>query len=215
MMPMLRTFLVLLCLALAAAGCSQNAALVKGQERLDVSSESLALLSVKISNRNAPDYQPFPFMVFVAGSGEGTYSFSEDGPNRSEKSRFREYLLSFSLKPGVSRFDKIWFDYRGTFMGARARIPINMQADIKPGTVHYLGHLDVVIRPKTSNGEESAGAALSLVDQAVAGFSTGTFDVNVSDRFEEDAGWFASEYPVLKSARIEKTILQPVARSVK
>jgi hypothetical protein len=39
------------------------------------------------------------------------------------------------------------------------------------------------------------------------GFSSGTFDVVVEDRFDEDMKLFVSEYPALQNVKVEKTIL--------
>jgi len=46
-----------------------------------------------------------------------------------------------------------------------------------------------------------------LIDQAVAGFSTGTFDVVVEDKYDEDMKLFISEYPALQNTKVEKSIL--------
>jgi hypothetical protein len=193
-------------------GCANNMALKKGQDSIDLSGGSIALLTVKISNQNKPDYQPFPFMVFIEGTG--AVKFDEDGPHKSENNRYNEYLLTFNLKPGINKLDKIWFDYRGAFMGARASIPMNLEINIKPNSIYYIGHIDIVIRPKKNDNEDSAGSNFPFVNQATAGFSTGTYDVVVGDRFNEDMKWFISEYPVLRTVNVEKSILLQWVRPV-
>jgi hypothetical protein len=194
------------------SGCSRGLALSKGQNMIDLSSASIALLSVRISNQNAPDYQPFPFMVFVDGAGSGFFKFSEDGPHRGEKNLFNDYLLSFNLKPGTSTFDKIWFDYHGAVIGARASIPMKLATVVKPGSVNYLGRMDVVIRPKKSDAEDSAGPSFPFINQATAGFSNGAYEVVIKDNFKEDMEWFMSEYPALKTVMVEKALLPQWSR---
>jgi len=46
-----------------------------------------------------------------------------------------------------------------------------------------------------------------FIDQSIAGFSSGTFDVVVEDKFDEDMKSFISEYPALKKVKVEKSIL--------
>jgi hypothetical protein len=50
------------------------------------------------------------------------------------------------------------------------------------------------------------------MDQALAGFSTGTFDVVFTDKYEEDMIKFRSEYPALETVKIDKSILPPWIR---
>jgi hypothetical protein len=61
------------------------------------------------------------------------------------------------------------------------------------------------------DNEERAGL-FPLVDAVIAGFSSGTFDVVVEGRFEENMKRFNSEYPALQSVQVEKSILPKWAR---
>jgi hypothetical protein len=210
-MNTLRLLVLSTLLAAIISGCAHTAALTRSQQRIDVSSHSIGLFTLKISNRNKPDYQPFPFMIFT---GDCTFTFDQDGPHKTVTNQSNEYLISIDLKPGINRFEKIWFDYRGTYFGARASIPLNVNADIKPNTVVYLGHIDVVIRPKNNDTEDSAGSQLPLINQATAGFSNGTYDVRITDLFDTDTEWFVSEFPALKSVKVEKSILPERARPI-
>ena len=96
--------------------------------------------------------------------------------------------------------------YSAVIIQAVASVPINLITDIKPNAVVYLGHMEVVLRERKSDTEERA-ALFPLIDAAVAGFSSGTFDVVVEDRFDEDIKLFSSEYHALQNAKIEKSIL--------
>jgi len=82
-----------------------------------------------------------------------------------------------------------------------------MKIDIIPNKISYLGHLDVVLRERKNDNEIRAGSVIPLIDQATSGFSTGTFDVVIEDRFDEDMKAFISEYPALQNVIIEKAIL--------
>jgi len=74
-----------------------------------------------------------------------------------------------------------------------------------PG-VYYLGHVDATVRERTGN-EFKAGAPIPLIDQAVAGASSGTFDVAITDRWTQDESLFKNKYPALKKATINKSVL--------
>jgi len=84
---------------------------------------------------------------------------------------------------------------------------LNLKTEIKPNSISYLGHLDITLREKKNNAEISAGSDTPFIDQSIAGFSSGTFDVVVEDKFDEDMKSFISEYPALKKVKVEKSIL--------
>jgi len=203
--------LLLLCVAFFMGGCAANMPLSKGQESVSLSSESIALVSVKISNQNKPEYQPSLLYAFFFPESEGakkTHISINTDPIRSEKNQFNEYLLSFSLKPGTYNFSQIWGVYRvPLLMNAMCQIPLNAKVDIKPNEVIYLGNIDAVIRERKNDGEVRAGGVIPLIDQAVAGFSSGTFEVSINDRFDEDIKAFMAEYPALQNHKVEKAVL--------
>jgi hypothetical protein len=76
---------------------------------------------------------------------------------------------------------------------------------VGPG-VYYLGNMDFVARSR-QDGEFKAGPSLPLLDQAIAGASTSTFDVAVSDRWETDEAEFKKRFPVLNTVTVQKSIL--------
>jgi ketosteroid isomerase-like protein len=84
---------------------------------------------------------------------------------------------------------------------------LNLKTEIKPNSISYLGHLDITLREKKNNAEISAGSDTPFIDQSIAGFSSGTFDVVVEDKFDEDMKSFISEYPSLQKVKVEKSIL--------
>jgi hypothetical protein len=199
--------LFVLCVAFAVVGCAHNMPLAKGQTSIDLSKHTIALLSVKVSNQHKPEYQPNRLLVFVGGAAHLV-----DDIYKSEKNGFNEYLVNFDLKPGTNRFDKIWFIYRGTFTAGHASVPLGVETEIKGGSVTYLGHMNLVIRAKNDGNEPNAGPVIPLIDQAVTGFSTGTYDLVIEDRFDEDMKSFISEYPGLERVMVEKSVLPQQTR---
>jgi hypothetical protein len=192
-------------------GCAHNMALNKGQNTIELSGKSVALLSVKISNQNKPGYQLDLGVFTICPEHETCYTVpymhKAENAYKSEKDKYNEYLLSFDLESGTHNIYFLSVGYVvPLLLGAGANVPINLEAEVKPNSVVYLGHMDVILREKKSDNEERA-AIFPLFDAAVVGFSTGTFDVVVEDRFDEDIKLFASEYPALQNAKIEKSIL--------
>jgi hypothetical protein len=203
------------CLVFVMFGCGHNMALNKGQSNIDVTKNSIALLSVKISNQVKPKYQ-----LDIAGAlicpasercGHGTvkYYHKTDSSYRinSEENRFNEYLLSYELESGIYNFHSIGGVYDHFPITGGGPVPLNFKIMIKPNSIIYLGHLDIVMRAKKNDSEKSAGPAIPLIDQALVGASSGTYDVIVEDKFDEDIKLFISEYPALQKAKIEKAIL--------
>ncbi len=199
----------LLILTFLMGGCARDMALNKAQHQIDLSSKSIALLSVKISNQNKPNYQLGLSSVFICPGNTGCVGsgiYLPGPPYKREINRYNEYLLSFDLDAGSNYLDCIFTDYQSVFYKASTLLPINLSTDIKPHSVVYLGHMDVVLREKKADSEVRAGL-FPLIDAAVVGFTSGTFDVAVKDRFDEDVKLFASEYPSLQNVKIVKALL--------
>ena len=55
--------------------------------------------------------------------------------------------------------------------------------------------------------ELRSGSALPLIDQASTGYSGGTFDIQITDRYEEDMTLLKRKFPLLESRSIEKKVL--------
>ena len=209
-----RRLLFLLFLVFAMTGCAgHKMALTKGQANIDVAKTSIALLSVKVSNQYKPSCQ-----LDIAGpvicpqsetcSRYPPYLHKTEGPYRSEKDRFNEYLLSLELESGTYNLQYFWVKFEiPLLVGAVGKIPLDTKIDIMPNTISYLGHIDAVLRERKNDDEIRAGLVIPLIDQAVAGFSTGTFDVVVEDKYDEDMKLFVSEYPALQNTIVEKSIL--------
>jgi hypothetical protein len=64
-----------------------------------------------------------------------------------------------------------------------------------------------VLRERKTDNETRAGSIFPLIDQSIVGFSGGTFDVVIEDKFDEDMQSFIKEYPVLQKVKVEKSIL--------
>jgi hypothetical protein len=198
-------FILFLC------GCAHNMAINKEQREIDPSGRSIALLSVKISNQNKPTFQLDLWGVCICPGFESCRTLPNwhkaDESYKSEKDKYKDYLLSFDLNAGTHNIHLLSFCYKiPLLLYACAEVPIDLNVETKPNSIVYLGHLDIALRERKSDDEERA-ALLPLIDAAIVGFSTGTFDVIVEDRYDEDIKRFISEYPALQNSKIEKNIL--------
>ena len=209
-------FLIIFCLVLTMSGCAGNNVTVnKDQPDIDLTRKSIALLSVRISNQYKPDRQIELQSVIICPQSElnckqdlSSNPGSPYKPYKREKDYFNEYLLKYELESGSYNIDGLYTTYRiPTLTSGVGFAKLNLKTEIKPNAIIYLGHLDIVLREKKNNAEISAGGAIPFVDQYIPGFSSGTFDVIVEDKFDEDMKSFISEYPALQKFKVEKSIL--------
>lgn len=215
-------YLLVFCLAVAVSGCAgHKMALTKGQSEIDLTDNSIALLSVKLSNQNNPSYQLGLAGAIICPPSKKCTSgavnlYPVSAPYRSEKDLFNEYLLSFELEAGTYNIETLSTGCNVTFFNTCGDIPLHLEAEIKPKSVIYLGHIDALLRKRKSDNEKQAGPCtyftmwgpgFSLIASETVGYSSGTFDAVVEDRFDEDMKKFISEYPALQSVKVEKSIL--------
>ena len=209
-------FLLIFCLVFAMSGCAGNKmALTKGKSDIDLTKKSIVLLSVRISNQYKPSRQLKLLSVVICPQSETNCKHdlpSNPGspykPYKKEKDYFNEYLLSYELESGTYNIDGLYTTYKiPTLTSGFGYTKLNLKTEIKPNSISYLGHLDITLREKKSDAEISAGGSVPLIDQYIPGFSSGTFDVEVEDKFDEDMKSFISEYPALKKVKVEKSIL--------
>jgi hypothetical protein len=205
------------CIIFIVTGCTgYNMALTKGQTVIDTEKKPIALLTVKLFNVNRPSCQldlhgayivPKPVMQCSSWDERGPNIYFAEDPFKSEKNEYNEYLLSFYLEPGINTIISLGVVYNiPLLVGAGASIPLYLETSIKPGSVTYLGHINAILRERKNDNEERAGL-IPLIDAAIVGFSTGTFDVIIEDQFEKDLPLFISEFPGLQKVSIEKSIL--------
>lgn len=119
-----------------------------------------------------------------------------------------EYLLRMELSKGdyVLRglsSQSSSFPIHGFFF-----TPIHEDIKATESGVFYLGHIDATVRERVGN-EFKAGSSIPLIDQAIAGASGGTFDIEITDQWDIDKEKFLNKFPALSGVEIKKTILPP------
>jgi hypothetical protein len=208
--------LLILCLVFVITSCGQNMALTKGQTGVDVKNKSIALLSVKISNQFKPNYQLDIMGALICpksercGHGSVKYFHKTNSSYRIKtvENSFNEYLLSYELESGKYNFHSIGAAYDHYGISGGGSVPLNYTFEIESNSITYLGHLDIVMREMKNNSEIRAGRVGPPWQQnPVVGAYTGTFDVVVEDKYDEDMKFFISEYPALNNVKVKKAIL--------
>lgn len=222
----MRTIRMLASFALASivallVGCATptDMALKNDTDQLRSDGKPLYLMTATIRNRYKERYQPKLLSVSVLRAG-GTQSadrlnFRVDDKARAESDSpvtGSTYFVRMELEPGN-------YEIRGMTSLGRA-FPVNgyfstpLNSELKVGArgVYYLGHVEATVRERRGN-EFAAGPTVPLIDQAVAGASTGSFDVVILDRFALDEAAFRARFPALRGATITKAILPPFDRA--
>lgn len=209
------TFAVLL------SGCATRTkmAFESDAERLTESSKPVFLMTATLKNVYRPSFQPKLLVVNIEKSGAKdsadrlNFLMDEKGKDESDSPNVGStYFLRMQLDPGS-------YEIRG-LTGIARSFPINglffapLHAPVessRPG-VFYLGHVTATVRERRGN-EFKAGPSVPLIDQAIAGASGGTFDIEISDRLVEDEGKFRFRFPALQGIEIKKSVLPPFDRA--
>lgn len=209
-------------LSLLASGCATRTpmAFESDTERLTPESKPVFLMTATLKNTYHTSFQPKLLVVNVekpdAKEAADRLNFIMDAKARSQETNSPDvgstYLLRMALAPGqyeirgmTSR--TLTFPILGSFFTP-------MHSPLRSGGpgVYYLGHVEATVRERQGN-EFRAGPPIPLVDQAAAGASGGTFDVEISDRFAVDEAMFRAAFPALQGVQIQKAVLPPFDRA--
>ena len=177
-----------------------------GMAGVDTAQKSILIAKVTIQNKKSLAHQPKLCCVFLEKEGE-TLSFTEPTLVSEISREGKEYLVSADVLPGKAKVNMARFIRQvPMLLMAMADLPFDQEIDVPPNSVVYIGNITAVIRDK-SGDEPAAGSLFPLIDQAVAGFSTGTFDVEIIDNYDADIQEFRSQYPQMKNREVIKKIL--------
>ena len=202
--------LVVLLTALSGCATVVKMAPTKQSTALDTSRQSVLLVSMTLANTYHDSYQPEPLIVELekpdATQSPDRLNVKVDRDALVEQENGKHYLLRLPLAPGKYILRGVMgesgiFPVHGFFF-----LPLNYDIDVKPGTIEYLGHFDAIVVER-KDGELRAGPMIPLIDQAVTGFSRGTWDVRVTDASPTDVAEFKTAFPALQNATIQSDIL--------
>jgi hypothetical protein len=168
------------------------------------------LMTVTLKNAYHTSYQPSPIVVHMergaADSRADRLNFKFDDQATTTSDNGNHYFVRIPLAPGKYVMRGITgqsgiFPFHGMFF-----TPLHETVEIKPNSIVYLGHVDATVVER-KDGELRAGPVIPLIDQAATGFSGGTWDIRVSDEFDQDVAEFKKDFPALTNASIEREVL--------
>lgn len=213
---------VVLLLAAIVSGCATRSkmAFEADDERWTEASKPVFLMTATLKNAYRTSFQPKLIVVHVEKPGAKdasdrlNFTLDDKAKNESDSAEVGStYYLRLQLDPGR-------YEIRGlTSLGRTFPIngfffaPLHAPLDVSSPGVFYLGHVSATVRERQGN-EFKAGPSLPLLDQAIAGASNGTFDIEISDRLSSEEAVFKSRFPALKDVEIKKAILPPFDRAV-
>lgn len=208
--------IVLTMFIISACATPMKMGLDKGTARIDLKGESLLLLSVELVNEYKPSYQPHAHVLHVekpdSQGKEDRFNYITDEEGTFKSDTGNKYVFRMTLKNGKYKIVGITgfsgtFPVRGMFF-----MPLHSEIEIIDSSVLYLGKVRGKVRERKEN-EFRAGPVIPLIDQAVTGFSGGTFDVDVIDNYEEDLKFMMELFPALKNAQVKSAVLPPFDRA--
>ena len=195
------------------SGCASvsDMPLNKNTTQLDTAQKSVLVARLKIKNENRPSHQPRLLAVFMKQMAEGKekeLSFVAPTLVSEQDEQGKDYLISMDVEPGKSTLNLARFMRQiPLLVTAMADLPFQFDLDVPANKVLYLGNLEATIVARTDDSQPRAGAVIPLIDQAVTGFSNGTFQLKVSDQFDADTQEMQKQFPALSGKAIDKLIL--------
>ncbi len=202
----------LLCTALAGCAPIIQSGLDQDDIYVDVSQQSLALMTLSLFHPGTVLSRPSITAIDVAekgADGKSTVSlYYPDEEGQIDKNGRLTYILRMALNPGTYQIVSIPGLVGTPLMFGSFRAPLLEDFTVPAHSILYLGHVEIVLRPKQP-GEFSAGPTMPFFAQRALGVSTGTFDVTVSDQSAEDLPLLDADFPALKNQKIVTAILPP------
>lgn len=210
-------FLVSMALLSGCATRVQMSFGADGEPLMDKGS-TVFLITATLKNVYRTSFQPAMLIAHVekAGANDAAdrLNFAMDDRAKDEShaaERGNTYYLRMQLEAGQYNIVGFTSHARSFPISALFFTPLHASIESKEPGVYYLGHVAATVRERQGN-EFKAGPSIPLVDQAIAGASGGTFDVEVLDRFAEDERAFRFKFRALEGVEIKKVLLPPFNR---
>jgi hypothetical protein len=212
---MRRLFLVLfLASAALMTGCAIAPYMPLSEEGAKVdSTKPLYLMSVTLKNDYKERWQPRILNVILskengtAKPDQIVFRMDSKGTIASESEKEQTtYLVRFTAESSphtILGFNAMAsaFPVHGFYF-----TPLHSSVPTATGGVYYLGAVKAIVRERKEN-EFRAGPVIPLIDQAVAGASSGSFDVEITDAYNSDVELFRKTFGPLKDMEIQKAVL--------
>jgi len=213
--------LISFAIVLGLSGCATPTKMAFEGESENVTEKRnpVFLMTATLKNTYRTSFQPKLLVVHVERSDAkekaDRLNFTMDEKVKNETDSVdsgNNYLLRLELNPGKYEIRGLTsrastFPIHGFFF-----TPLHSSFEAKEPGVFYLGHVNATVRERQGN-EFKAGPSVPLIDQAVAGASGGTFDVEITDQWSTDEAAFLSKFPVLTGISVQKALLPAFDRT--
>lgn len=209
--------------AFAFSGCATETGMARLEtsESVTKSTVPVYLMAVTLKNTLVPAYQPklvaLEVMQIAGRNSHKILLFNVDTAGRAESlspTVGNNYLLRFQLQPGKYVILGLKSIGQSMFTAADFYTPLDYKLTVTGTGVRYLGHVDAVVRARKGDEFRASAAALPSTEQREIGSYGGTFDVEVSDRWDSDSVRFTTAFPALKDVKVEKAILPEFDRGL-
>lgn len=210
-----------LSLVIVLSGCATptKMAFSNDSDAVSKTGKPIYLMTATLRNAYRTSFQPKLLAVNVERAAvkdsADRINFTMDDKAKNESDSPTEgssYLLRMELEQGEYVIRGLTslgrsFPINGFFFA-----PLHTKLKSSEPGVFYLGHIDATVRERKEN-EFKAGPSIPLIDQAIAGASGGTFDIEISDQWEKDGPKFETKFPALTAVTVQKVILPPFDRA--
>jgi len=175
------------------------------------------LLVVQVANAFKPAYQASLLEVALTPS-----NFRPSvGPGPDPLAAYRHTLNSLKRDERSSTFvlleplpagTYVLQDVRGQSLrfpvAASFQLPVGGTLTVRPGRLTYLGRAEAVNRERRSDQELRAGSLFPVIDQRIAGFANGTFDLVVRDAQAEDFASLQAQLGRVTPDQVDTTLVK-------
>ncbi len=174
-------------------------------KELDTTEKSILTGRLRIQNQNKPNHQPTLESVVIT-KGEEKYTFTNPTLVSEVESQGKDYFFSLASEPGPANLSLMQFISTSFLISGSATLQLNQEVVFPESGIAYIGDITATIIPR-KDGQPRAGSVIPLIDQSVTGFSSGTFDVQIADNYEEDVQIIKAKFPYMANSEIAKMIL--------
>jgi hypothetical protein len=201
--------LIVAALSIGMVGCASvtKMPLQSNATSVDTSQKSILVARVRVKNENHPAHQP-RLNTVVLTAQEKSQSYAEPTLLSESPEIGREYFVSMDVAPGKTKLNSMFF-VRSVpmLLMATAYANLDYEINVPSNKVVYLGNITALIVPRTDDSQPRAGSVIPLIDQSVAGFSSGTFKIDITDQYAKDTKDLVEKFPSLAGKDIVKNVL--------
>jgi hypothetical protein len=208
--------------AVLLSGCATptKMALSNDSDTVSKTGKPIFLMTATLRNTYRTSFQPKLLVVNVEKAAvkdsADRINFTIDHKAKYDESgsatRGSSYLLRMELEEGEYVIRGLTSLGRSFPIMAIFFAPLHAKLKSAGPGVFYLGHVEATVRERENN-EFKAGPSIPLIDQAIAGASGGTFDIEISDQWETDERKFRTNFSALGGITVQKAILLPFDRA--